>query len=127
APAATTRRGHARRPCARGSMPTSPRCFAHSVACAPPTVPARSPFVAACRAAVARAAPPSGRWRTLWGPATTRTAMNVGFDADLEGIHDAESARAWLRGLSDDPGARFDAIRALLARLSESATAAVRW
>lgn len=53
--------------------------------------------------------------------------MNVGFDADLEGIHDAESARAWLRGLSDDPGARFDAIRALLARLSESATAAVRW
>lgn len=53
--------------------------------------------------------------------------MNVGFDSDLEGIHDAESARAWLRGLSDDPGARLDSIRTLLARVSESATAAVRW
>lgn len=53
--------------------------------------------------------------------------MNVGFDSDLEGIHDAESARAWLRGLSGDPGARLDSIRTLLARVSESATAAVRW
>src|SRR5690606_2875709 len=53
--------------------------------------------------------------------------MNVGFDSELEGISDAESARAWLRRLSDDPGARLDAIRTLLERLSESASTTVRW
>lgn len=53
--------------------------------------------------------------------------MNVGFDSDLEGISDSESAGAWLRRLSDEPGARLDAIRALLERLSESASTTVRW
>ncbi len=53
--------------------------------------------------------------------------MNVGFESELEGISDAESASAWLRRLSDDPGARLDAIRALLERLSESASTTVRW
>lgn len=53
--------------------------------------------------------------------------MNVGFESGLEGISDAESASAWLRRLSDDPGARLDAIRALLERLSESASTTVRW
>ncbi len=53
--------------------------------------------------------------------------MNVGFDSELEGISDAESARAWLRRLSGDPGARLDAIRTLLERLSESASTTVRW
>src|SRR5690606_34831018 len=53
--------------------------------------------------------------------------MNVGFDSELEGISDSESAGAWLRRLSGDPGARLDAIRALLERLSESASTTVRW
>ena len=53
--------------------------------------------------------------------------MNVGFDSELEGISDSESAVAWVRRLSDDPGARLDAIRALLERLSESASTTVRW
>ncbi|HEY0878378.1 MAG TPA: hypothetical protein VGE10_07975 [Zeimonas sp.] len=52
--------------------------------------------------------------------------MNVGFDSELEGISGAESAKAWLRRLSDDPGARLDAIHAWLGKLTESAGAARR-
>ncbi len=52
--------------------------------------------------------------------------MEVGSAPELEGIVDARSADAWLRGLSAEPGARLDAIRALLVRLTERSCAVTR-
>jgi len=56
----------------------------------------------------------------------TTHPMKVGFDSDLESIGDARSASAWLGGLPAQPGARFEAIRALLRALSERSTAAAQ-
>lgn len=52
--------------------------------------------------------------------------MNVGLDSALEEIGDARSASAWLSGLGEEPGPRLDAIRALLAGLSERGGTAAR-
>jgi len=52
--------------------------------------------------------------------------MQVGSAPELEAIVDARSADAWLRGLSVEPGARLDAIGALLVRLSERSGASSR-
>lgn len=52
--------------------------------------------------------------------------MNVGLHSALEGIRDAASAGAWLRGLPVEAGARLEAIHALLERLCERGGALAR-
>ncbi len=49
--------------------------------------------------------------------------MKVGFDFDLDAIGEARSPSAWLGCLPTETGARLDAIRSLLGRLSDRCTA----